>query len=488
MAGGRNGPEWCKMHFITRPLSEGYADRFVEPVRHLSAKIHLSSLWEPVLMKLNVSNTLILFLGVALGVSLSIGEGVFAEKDSTTQSALPLDQLHAFSEVFEKVKQDYVEPVSDKKLLDGAIRGMLASLDPHSAYLDKEDYKELQVGTTGQFGGLGIEVGMEDGFVKVIAPIDDTPAKRAGVKAGDLVIRLDDKPVKGMTLKEAVDLMRGKPGTKITLTIIREGAEKPLMLTLTRDVIKVKSVKSRLLENGYGYVRITHFQSHTGESTIEAISDLKKKSKGKLKGLVLDLRNNPGGVLSAAVAVSDAFLNKGMIVYTEGRTDDAELKFTATPGDVLNGAPLVVLVNGGSASASEIVSGALQDQKRAVIMGQRTFGKGSVQTILPVGEGAALKLTTARYYTPSGRSIQNEGIVPDIKLEDMKVAEVGQQEDMAPLKEADLSHHLNNDKDPNAAKKAVSNDEKLKTLAKEDYQLYEALNLLKGLYLLQQRS
>ncbi len=441
-------------------------------------------------MKLNVRNTLILFLGVALGVSLSIGEGVFAEKDATTQSALPLDQLHAFSEVFEKIKQDYVEPVSDKDLLDGAIRGMLASLDPHSDYLDKEDYKELQVGTTGEFGGLGIEVGMEDGFVKVIAPIDDTPAKRAGVKAGDLVIRLDNKPVKGMTLKDAVDLMRGKPGTKITLTIIREGSEKPLLLTLTRDVIKVKSVKSRMLENGYGYVRITHFQAHTGDSMVEAISELKKQSKGKLKGLVLDLRNNPGGVLSAAVAVSDAFLDKGLIVYTEGRTDDAELKFTATPGDVLNGEPLVVLVNGGSASASEIVSGALQDHKRAVIMGQRTFGKGSVQTILPLGEGTALKLTTARYYTPSGRSIQNEGIVPDIKLEDMKVSEVGQQQDVAPIKEANLSHHLDNDKeDPNAKKKSsVSDDEKLKTLAKDDYQLYEALNLLKGLYLLQQRS
>jgi len=441
-------------------------------------------------MKLNVRNTLILFLGVTLGVSLSIGEGVFAEKDSATQSALPLDELHTFSEVFEKIKQDYVEPVSDKDLLNGAIRGMLASLDPHSAYLDREDYNELQVGTTGEFGGLGIEVGMEDGFVKVIAPIDDTPAKRAGVKAGDLVIRLDNKPVKGLTLKEAVDLMRGKPGTKITLTIIREGAEKPLLLTLTRDVIKVKSVKSRTLENGYGYVRITHFQSRTGESMIEAVSELKKESKGKLKGLVLDLRNNPGGVLSAAVAVSDAFLDKGLIVYTEGRTDDAELKFTATPGDVLNGAPLVVLVNGGSASASEIVSGALQDQKRAVIMGQRTFGKGSVQTILPLGEGAALKLTTARYYTPSGRSIQAEGIVPDIKLEDMKVADVGDQQDVAPIKEANLSHHLENDKeDPNAKKKAtLSDDEKLKTLAKDDYQLYEALNLLKGLYLLQQRS
>lgn len=441
-------------------------------------------------MKFNVRNTLILFLGVTLGVSISIGEGVFAEKDSSAQSALPLDQLHTFSEVFEKIKQDYVEPVSDKTLLDGAIRGMLASLDPHSDYLDKEDYKELEVGTTGEFGGLGIEVGMEDGFVKVIAPIDDTPAKRAGVQPGDLVIRLDDKPVKGMTLKEAVDLMRGKPGTKITLTIIREGSEKPLMLTLTRDVIKVKSVKSRMLENGYGYVRITHFQSRTGESMIEAVSRLKKQSKGKLKGLVLDLRNNPGGVLSAAVAVSDAFLNKGLIVYTEGRTDDAELKFTATPGDVLNGAPLVVLVNGGSASASEIVSGALQDHKRAVIMGRRTFGKGSVQTILPLGEGAALKLTTARYYTPSGRSIQAEGIVPDIRLEDMKVAEVGDQQDVAPIKEANLSHHLQNDKeDANAKKKtALSDDEKLKALAKEDYQLYEALNLLKGLYLLQQRG
>jgi carboxyl-terminal processing protease len=442
-------------------------------------------------MKLNLPNALILSLGVALGVSLSIGEGVFAEKDTVSGAAsLPLDELHAFSEVFDKIKQDYVEPVSDKTLLDGAIRGMLAGLDPHSAYLDRDDYKELQVGTTGEFGGLGIEVGMEDGFVKVISPIDDTPAQRAGVQPGDLVIRLDNKPVKGLSLKEAVDLMRGKPGTQITLTIIREGSEKPLLLTLTRDVIKVQSVKSSMLENGYGYVRITHFQANTGESMVQAVSDLKKQSSGKLKGLVLDLRNNPGGVLSAAVSVSDAFLDKGLIVYTEGRTDDAELKFTATPGDVLNGAPLVVLVNGGSASASEIVSGALQDHKRAVIMGQRTFGKGSVQTILPLGEGAALKLTTARYYTPSGRSIQAEGIVPDIKLEDVKVAAVGEQEDVAPIKEANLSHHLQNDKEDPGAKKpaAPSDDEKLKDLAKNDYQLYEALNLLKGLHLLQQRT
>ncbi len=440
-------------------------------------------------MKFNLRNGLILILGITLGVSLSIGEGVFADKDSASGEALPLDELHTFSEVFEKIKQDYVEPVSDKKLLDSAIRGMLAGLDPHSAYLDRKDYKELQVGTTGEFGGLGIEVGMEDGFVKVISPIDDTPAMRAGVKAGDLVIRLDSKPVKGMSLKDAVDMMRGKPGTKITLTIIREGEQKPLTLTLTRDIIRVKSVKSRMLEGGYGYVRITHFQSHTGDNMVKAIDNLKKKNHGDLKGLVLDLRNNPGGVLSAAVAVGDAFIKKGLIVYTKGRTPDSELKFNATPDDILKGAPIVVLVNGGSASASEIVSGALQDHKRAVIMGQQTFGKGSVQTILPMGSGAALKLTTARYYTPSGRSIQNEGIVPDIPLEPVKVEPLAQQ-GVAPLKESNLSHHLANDKEKDGAGAKGSADEqaKLKSLAGKDYELYEALNILKGLAILQQRT
>ncbi|HFE32809.1 MAG TPA: S41 family peptidase, partial [Gammaproteobacteria bacterium] len=367
-------------------------------------------------MKSNTRTLLVLFIGLTLGVMLAIGQGVLAEKEKAQHGAapLPLNELRTFTEVFARIKKDYVEPVSDKELLENAIRGMLSGLDPHSSYLDPDSFKDLQVGTTGEFGGLGIEVGMEDGFVKVISPIDDTPAQRAGVKAGDLVIRLDEKPVKGMTLRDAVNIMRGKVGSKITLTIIREGEEKPLKITITRAIIKVKSVRQRNLEDGFGYLRISQFQSHTGENLADAIDKLKEENGGKLKGLVLDLRNNPGGVLNAAVEVSDAFLDKGLIVYTKGRIRDSDMKFNATPRTLLDGAPLVVLVNGGSASASEIVAGALQDHKRALIVGTRTFGKGSVQTILPLNNNTALKLTTARYYTPSGRSIQAEGIEPDI--------------------------------------------------------------------------
>ena len=327
---------------------------------------------------------------------------------------------------------------------------------------------------------------MEDGFVKVIAPIDDTPAQRAGVQAGDLVIRLDDTPVKGMSLSDAVKIMRGEPGTDIELTIVREGLDKPLQVTITRDIIKVKSVKRRTLEPGYGYLRISQFQSKTADYLEDAIRDLKKENEDNLKGLVLDLRNNPGGVLNGAVAVSDAFLTKGLIVYTEGRIDDSRLRFNATPDDLLNGKPIVVLVNQGSASASEIVAGALQDHKRAIILGSKTFGKGSVQTILPLSGGTALKLTTARYFTPSGRSIQAEGITPDIELESLKVAAV--EKSLDPLSEADLSGHLDNGngKKGKGGKKA-DEDEDNGDLAQSDYQLYEALNMLKGLSILQER-
>jgi carboxyl-terminal processing protease len=339
---------------------------------------------------------------------------------------------------------------------------------------------------------------MENGFVKVIAPIDDTPAQRAGVEAGDLVIRLDDTPVKGMTLSEAVRIMRGAPGTNITLTIIREGIEKPLKLTITRDVIKVVSVKSRTLDRGYGYVRITQFQSHTGENLRDAITTLKKENGGSLKGVVLDLRNNPGGVLSAAVAVADAFLKKGIIVYTEGRMDDAKLTFNAKPTDLLDGAALVVLVNGGSASASEIVAGALKDHKRGIVMGSKTFGKGSVQTILPMENGSALKLTTARYYTPSGLSIQAKGIEPDIVVDNVKVANVESTE-LDGLQEADLARHLqeqllDEEVPPDSSNKAQKNkqakDKKSGSadLATEDFALYQALNLLKGITILQNTS
>ena len=430
-----------------------------------------------------------LVLGLVLGVTLSTAVSVFAYKEgSQGEQTLPLETLRTFSDVFSRVKKDYVEPVDDQVLLEHAIRGMLSGLDPHSAYLDEAEFHELQIGTSGEFGGLGIEVGMEDGFVKVIAPIDDTPAQRAGIKAGDLIIRLDETPVKGLTLNEAVNLMRGKKGTDITLTIVRQGKDKPFKVTVTRDVIRVKSVKSRTLEPGFGYVRITNFQSKTTQYLLDAIDQLRKENNGELRGVVLDLRNNPGGVLTGAVGVSDAFLNDGLIVYTEGRVEDARLRYSASPGDVLDGAPLVVLVNEGSASASEIVAGALQDHKRAIIMGAKTFGKGSVQTILPLTEKTALKLTTARYYTPNGRSIQAQGIVPDIALRPVQVTEVDNG-DFRPLKEADLSRHLENANDDAGKTKsgeAAASEEE--SLVKEDYQLYEALNLLKGLTILKTGS
>ena len=445
-------------------------------------------------MKLATRYILVLFLGMFVGAAIILDMGVLAEREPGKEALtpLPLDELRTFTEVFSRIKADYVEPVEDKKLLEDAVQGMLAGLDPHSAYLDSESFRDMRVETEGQFGGLGIEVTMENGFVKVVSPIEDTPAARAGVKPGDLVIRLDDKAVKGMTLTEAVRVMRGKPGTDITLTIVREGATKPLKLTLTRAIIKIQSVKSRMLEPGFGYVRITQFQAGTDKGLADMIKKLEAENKGALRGMVLDLRNNPGGVLNAAVGVSDAFLDKGLIVYTEGRVADSKMKLSATPGDLLNGAPIVVLVNGGSASASEIVAGALQDHKRAVIMGTKSFGKGSVQTIIPVSNGAALKITTARYYTPSGRSIQAYGIVPDIITEEAKLtkSEVGDR-----LREADLARHLENgdetakpkeepkkeDKKDKKDKKDEKKDETGKAPAAEDYQLLEALNLLKGI-------
>lgn len=443
-------------------------------------------------MKSNLRTFLVLTIGLTIGVTLAIGHGVLAERDNDANAVLPLQELRSFTQVFERIKKDYVVEVSDKTLLENAIRGMLSGLDPHSSYLDKDAFQDLQVGTSGQFGGLGIEVGMEDGFVKVITPIDDTPAQRAGVKAGDLVIRLDEKPVKGMTLQDAVKIMRGEVGTPITLTIIREGAEKPLKITIVRDIIKVKSVRHRTLEPGFGYLRISQFQSRTGENLADAIDDLKDKNDGKLNGLVLDLRNNPGGVLNAAVDVSDAFLNEGLIVYTEGRIANSRMQFNATSNQLLDNAPLVVLVNGGSASASEIVAGALQDHKRAVIVGTQTFGKGSVQTILPLSNETALKLTTARYFTPLGRSIQAEGIKPDITLDPLQVTKP-ESAAIEGLKEADLRRHLENgngkpDEEAPAEKAKDKEKEKEKdepSLAQTDYQLYEALNILKGMHIFQ---
>ncbi len=429
---------------------------------------------------------------------LLLRDGAHAERSEGTPAGatmdLPVQELRLFSEVLGIIRQNYVEPVSDSDLLKSAIRGMLAGLDPHSAYLEKEEFQELKEGTSGEFGGLGIEVGMEDGFVKVISPIDDTPAQRGGVRAGDLVIRLDDTAVKGLSLNEAVKLMRGPPGTDITLTIVREGEERPLQIKLTRAVIKVNSVRSRQLDPGYGYLRVSQFQMNTGRKLREEVGTLKEKNGGTLKGLVLDLRNNPGGVLTAAVSVADAFISDGLIVYTEGRGPEAEQKFSATSGDILDGVPIVVLVNAGSASASEIVAGALQDNGRAIIMGEKTFGKGSVQTILPIREDAALKLTTARYFTPKGRSIQAEGIQPDVPLERVQLTAVEQS--FEPLGERDLARHLDNPNgkrpvDTGAPQEKLAKpatDPKEPNLAKADFGVHEALNLLKALNIVQARS
>jgi carboxyl-terminal processing protease len=451
-------------------------------------------------------------LGLVAGVSVSLHFAAIAEKD-TLATPLPVEELRAFSEVFGRIKSDYVEPVTDKKLINEAINGMLSGLDPHSAYLDADAFKELQVGTQGEFGGLGIEVSMEDGLVKVVSPIEDTPAFHAGIKSGDLIVKLDDTLVKGMTLNDAVKHMRGKPGSKVVLTIIRKEEPKPLTITLVRAVIKVQSVKPKLLESGYGFIRITQFQEHTGENLATALENLIKQNQEPLKGLVLDLRNDPGGLLTGAVGVSAAFLAKdALVVYTEGRTEDAKMRLTASPEHYLRGngksdylknlpdsvksVPLVVLVNGGSASASEIVAGALQDHKRAVIMGTQTFGKGSVQTVLPLGNNTAIKLTTARYYTPGGRSIQAKGIVPDILVEDPATAG---RDSMFRLREADLNRHLANGKpsdekpDSNAGKNQPippASGDAAKAVpaefgAKDDYQLNQALNLLKGMQILQ---
>ena len=433
-------------------------------------------------MSKQFKTALVLVFGIILGISASLTGNVLANKEEAR--GLPLDQLRNFSDIFSRIKSDYVEDVEDEVLLEHAIRGMLSGLDPHSTYLSPDEYNELRIGTSGEFGGLGIQVGMEDGFVKVISPIDDTPAYKAGLQAGDLIIRLDEKTVKGLTLNEAVKIMRGKPGTDIELTVVREGVDKPLTFVVTRDIIKVKSVKNRMLDPGYGYIRISNFQSRTAPQLLEAINDLKEENKENLKGLVLDLRNNPGGVLNAAAEVSDLFINKGKLVYTEGRIDNSHYEYNAKPGDILDGAPVVVLINGGSASASEIVAGALQDHRRAVVMGSKSFGKGSVQTIQELRSGGAVKITTARYFTPNGRSIQGAGITPDIILEKYKVTSAD-EDSMTSIKEQDLSNHISNptmsDEEIRRSEKDSEKKKGDKLLATEDYQLHEALLLLKGL-------
>lgn len=391
------------------------------------------------------------------------------------KTSLPLNQLQAFSEVYLKIKQNYVQEVSDKELFDNAIKGMLQGLDPHSNFLNEKDFKDLKIGTKGEFGGLGIEVTMEDGFVKVISPIDDTPAFKAGVKPGDLIIEIDGGSVKGLSLNQAVDLMRGKVGEPILLSIARKGENGPLEIKIVRAKIKVKSVKYEIIHENYAYIKISSFQNKTGKNLYDAISDLNTKSKGNIKGYVIDMRNNPGGVLGASVDVSDAFIKgKKKLVFTKGRSEDAMYEFTSNNIDLAEGKPIVVLINGGSASASEIVAGALQDHKRAIIMGTQSFGKGSVQTILPITSKTAVKITTARYYTPNGRSIQAKGITPDIIV---KERELSASLDNKMLKESDLKGHLKNtDKKKNEDIKEAQ-DKRLE----KDYQLSEAINLLKGL-------
>ncbi|WP_286237078.1 S41 family peptidase [Neptuniibacter halophilus] len=414
-------------------------------------------------------------LAIALGASFTVSvhatPELQAEEAPLQEKTLPLDELRLFTEVFQRIKTAYVEPVDDATLLEDALRGMIAGLDPHSAYLEPDEFENLQAHTSGEFGGLGIEVGVEDGFVRVITPIDDTPAQRAGVRAGDLITKLDDRPVQGMSLNEAVDLMRGKPGSKIVLTIVRQGEEKPLEIEVVRDIIHVASVRSRMLDEQFAYLRVSQFQVDSGSEVKKHLQRLLEKNP---QGLVLDLRNNPGGVLQAAVDISDAFLNEGLIVYTKGRLAESEQRFSANPETLVPELPLVVLINGGSASASEIVAGALQDHKRAVIMGLDSFGKGSVQTVLPLTKERALKLTTARYYTPNGRSIQAQGIKPDIEVNQAELTLL--QDQPAFIKERDLSGHLEN-----GDEEAALNDSGSSNLASRDYQLYEALNLLKAL-------
>jgi len=402
-----------------------------------------------------------------------------AQPATESEPLLPLDELRTFADVYNQIRVGYVEDIDDSTLLEYAIQGMLSSLDPHSVYLTKDAFEDLQTNTTGEFSGLGLEVGMENGYVKIIAPIDGSPAAEAGLLTGDVILKLDDTSVKGMSLGEAIELMRGPKGSGIELTIGRPGESQPFEVTLTRDTIKVASVRERILEPGYGYIRIAQFQNQTGKDVSEALTKLLDKEP--LKGLVLDLRNNPGGVLRASVDVAGMFMDGGLVVYTEGRLANSDTQYEAQAGDASDGTPIIVLINGGSASASEIVAGALQDHSRAVVMGTKSFGKGSVQTVLPISESRAVKLTTALYFTPNGRSIQASGIEPDILVERAKVTAYDTSRQ---LTEADLSGHLDN---ANGDQDTLPSNN-INGLLATDNQLYEALTLLKGVNILGMRD
>ncbi|MFA9459765.1 S41 family peptidase [Thiohalorhabdus sp. Cl-TMA] len=430
----------------------------------------------------------VLFLGILIGTGLTLERISQADREvSSEEVSIPYEQLQLFSEVYSQIKGKYVEKVSDQKLMEGAIDGMLQELDPHSTYLTKDMLREMHVETEGKFGGLGIEVTTENGFIKVVSPIADTPADKAGLQAGDLIVRINGTPTKDMNLMEAVKKMRGEPGSKIKLTVVREGFEKPRDFTVTRDVIRIESVDSRMLPHGIGYVRIKQFQQDTGAKVREQIAQLKDEQKGSMQGLILDLRNNPGGVLSAAVEVADAFVKQGKIVYTEGREDSSEMTLRANPDDVLSDKPIVVLVNSGSASASEIVAGALQDRERALVVGTSTFGKGSVQSILELSDGSGLKLTTARYFTPQGRSIQARGIEPDITVRPLEVSKPEQSGER--LTEKDLPGHLMNNGGSGqpGGGEGAKKDGKTPTYL-EDYQLNQAMNLLRGIILMETKK
>ena len=405
-------------------------------------------------------------------VSLSAAVGQSSNDNSNTYQ-----QLNLFGDVFEKIRSDYVEPVSDEKLIESAINGMLTSLDPHSSYLNPKEWDDMQVQTKGEFGGLGIEVTMENGVIKVVSPIDGTPAAKAGIQPGDLIVQIDNKPIMGLTLSEAVDKMRGPVDSKIVLTV-RRGKQPPFDVSLQRAIIKIQSVRSQLIDN-VGYVRITSFSEQTAAGLQDALAKIKQQAGKKLQGVVLDLRNNPGGLLDQAIAVSDDFLERGTIVLTKGRNLEETQRAFAHPGDIADGKPVVVLINGGSASASEFVAGALQDQQRATIVGTRSFGKGSVQTIIPLGENGALRLTTARYYTPSGRSIQATGIDPDVVIEEELPPQLQMSGTSKSMGEASLRGHLKQQDPAGAApKEEAGSSSYVPKDAKDDTQLQYALKLV----------
>jgi carboxyl-terminal processing protease len=426
--------------------------------------------------------TTLILLGAAAGAAMTLlaTEPGTISIGSTAKAAMDdaYRQLNLFGDVFERVRADYVEKPDDNKLIESAINGMVSGLDPHSSYMDPKSFRDMQVETMGEFGGLGIEVTMEDGLIKVVAPIDETPAAKAGILANDLITQLDGEQVQGMTLNQAIEKMRGAVNTKIKLTIMRKGQDKPIEVSLTREVIRVRSVRSQVEGDDIGYIRMTQFTEQTTDGLKKAITDITAKvSNDKLKGYILDLRNNPGGLLDQAISVSSAFIQRGEIVSTRGRNPEETQRITAQGGDLTKGKPLIVLINGGSASASEIVAGALQDQKRATILGTRSFGKGSVQTIIPLdSENGALRLTTARYFTPSGRSIQAKGIVPDIEVLQDVPDDIKAKTDTSTMGEASLRGHLQGD----AGKEQTGSQAYVPPDPKNDNALIMAKELLRG--------